>query len=152
MSRSSTTGSGCTRPWAIGPRPRPGPPWKESACVQPRDVLIPSLHSSGGSPGGMPRRPGAQARSMLERVARAIAEADGGDFDAEPARYRRLAVAALGPLAHPTAAMIDAAHGAVWFDAGWAIDNASDFRKAARAMIEAGLHEQEGKGSEGSVL
>ena len=100
----------------------------------------------------MPRRPGAQARSMLERVARAIAEADGGDFDAEPARYRRLAVAALGPLAHPTAAMIDAAHEAVWFDAGWAIDNASDFRRAARAMIEAVLHEQEGKGSEGSVL
>src|SRR3954447_3413343 len=57
----------------------------------------------------------AQARSTLERVARAIAEADGGDFDAEPARYRRLAVAALGPLARPTAAMIDAAHEAVWF-------------------------------------
>jgi hypothetical protein len=79
---------------------------------------------------------------MLERVARAIAEADGGDFDAEPARYRRLAVAALEPLAHPTAAMIDAAHEAVWFDAGWAIDNRSDFRKSARAMIEAVLREQ----------
>jgi hypothetical protein len=83
---------------------------------------------------------------MLERVARAIAEADGGDFDAEPARYRRLA--ALEPLAHPTAAMIDAAHEAVWFDAGWAIDNRSDFRKAARAMIEAVLREAEGKGPE----
>src|SRR5205814_6154623 len=51
MSRSSTTGSGCTRPWATAPRPRPGPAWKGSACVQPRDVLIPSLHSAGGSPG-----------------------------------------------------------------------------------------------------
>jgi hypothetical protein len=98
--------------------------------------------------GGMPRRRGAQARSRLERVARALAEADGGDFDAEPARYRRLAVAALGPLARPTAAMIDAAHEAVWFDAGWAIDNRSDFRKAARAMIEAVLREREGKGPE----
>jgi hypothetical protein len=55
---------------------------------------------------------------MLERVARAIAEADGSDFDAEPARYRRLAVAGLRPLVHPTAAMVDAAHEAVWFDAG----------------------------------
>src|SRR4051794_25168792 len=50
MSRSSTTGSGCTRPWATAPRPRPGPAWKGSACVQPRDVLISSLHSAGGSP------------------------------------------------------------------------------------------------------
>ncbi|MFL5333688.1 MAG: hypothetical protein ACJ8H8_11030 [Geminicoccaceae bacterium] len=84
---------------------------------------------------------------MLDRVSRAIAEAEGDDFDVEPARYRRLAVAALRPLAQPTAAMIDAAHEAVWFDAGWAIDNRSDFRKA-KAMIEAVLREQGGKGSE----
>ena len=31
-------------------RPRPGPAWKGSSCARPRDVLIPSLHSLGGSP------------------------------------------------------------------------------------------------------
>src|SRR6187397_2589283 len=47
MSRSSTTGSVCTRPWATAPRPRRGPAWKGSTCARPRDVLIPPLHSSG---------------------------------------------------------------------------------------------------------
>ena len=48
--------------------------------------------------------------NMINQIAHAIAEADGSDFQAEPARYRRLAVAALQPLANPTDAMIDAAH------------------------------------------
>src|SRR4051794_25980799 len=48
--RSSTTGSACTRPWATAPRPRRGPAWKGSPCARPRDVLISSLHSSGGAP------------------------------------------------------------------------------------------------------
>src|SRR4051812_17946079 len=50
MSRSSITGSACTRPWATAPRPRRGPAWKGSTCARPRDVLIPPLHSSGGGP------------------------------------------------------------------------------------------------------
>src|SRR5436309_8688048 len=50
MSRSSTTGSACTRPWATAPRPRRGPAWQGSTCARPRDVLIPPLHSSGGGP------------------------------------------------------------------------------------------------------
>jgi hypothetical protein len=82
---------------------------------------------------------------MLDRVGRAIAEAEGGDFDADPARYRRLAVAALGPLARPTEAMINAAHEAVWFDAFWAINSRNDFKKAVNAMLKAALHEQDDK-------
>ena len=61
--------------------------------------------------------------SMIERVGQAIAVADGADFQADQTRYRRLAAAALKPLLHPTEAMIDAAHEAVWFDAYWAINN-----------------------------
>ena len=78
-------------------------------------------------------------------MGRAIAEADGGDFDTDPVRYRRLAITALEPLARPTEAMINAAHEAVWFDAYWAINSRNDFKKAARAMINAALHEGEGK-------
>jgi hypothetical protein len=66
---------------------------------------------------------------MVDLVGRAIAEAHGGDFQADPARYSRLAVAALKPLANPTDAMIDAAHEAVWFDAYWAINSRSDFQR-----------------------
>jgi hypothetical protein len=54
---------------------------------------------------------------MVDLIGHAIAEADGSDFQADPVRYRRLAVAALKPLANPTDAMIAAAHEAVWFDA-----------------------------------
>src|SRR5713101_4532934 len=50
------------------------------------------------------------AVNMVDRIAHAIAEADGGDFQADLARYRRLALAALQSLASPTEAMIDAAH------------------------------------------
>src|SRR4051812_6528239 len=38
------------QPSAIAPRPRRGPAWKGSPCVQPHDALIPHLHSTGGSP------------------------------------------------------------------------------------------------------
>ncbi len=47
---SSTTGSACTRPSAIAPRPRRGPAWKGSPCLQLHDALIPPLHAEGGSP------------------------------------------------------------------------------------------------------
>jgi hypothetical protein len=40
--------------------------------------------------------------------------------------------------------MIDAAHGAVWFDAEWAINNRRDFKKAVRAMVEAAMKEGTG--------
>src|SRR6185295_12712221 len=49
-SKSSTIGSVCIRPSAIAPRPRRGPAWKGSPCVQPHDALISPLHSTGGSP------------------------------------------------------------------------------------------------------
>lgn len=75
--------------------------------------------------------------NMIDRIAHAIAEADGGDFQADPARYRRLAVAALQPLTSPTEAMIEAAHQAVWFDAAWAVNNRRDFKRAVKAMITA---------------
>ena len=75
---------------------------------------------------------------MVNQVARAISKADGAAFETDPARYRRLALAALKPLTQPTEAMVDAAHEAVWFDAFWAI-NSADFKKAVRAMIRAAI-------------
>src|SRR5713101_4366343 len=75
------------------------------------------------------------AVNMVDRIAHAIAEADGGDFQADLARYRRLALAALQSLASPTEAMIDAAHQAVAFDDAWAINNRSDFKRAVKAML-----------------
>jgi hypothetical protein len=76
---------------------------------------------------------------MIDQVGRAIAIADGADFVSDPARYRRLALAALKPLTRPTEGMIDAAHEAVWFDAFWAINSRADFKKAVRAMIRAAM-------------
>jgi hypothetical protein len=76
---------------------------------------------------------------MIDQIAIAIAKADGADLRADPARYRRLALAALKPLAQPTATMIDAAHEAVWFDNYWAINSRRDFQKAVRAMIRAAM-------------
>jgi hypothetical protein len=104
-----------------------------SACGEsPESVNLMSRHT-------------VQVKSMIDRIGRAIAEADGGDFQADSTRYRRLAVAALKPLARPTDAMIDAAHKAVWFDAYWAINSRSDFKKAVRAMITAAVDEHEGR-------
>ena len=77
--------------------------------------------------------------SMVDQVGTAIAKADGGRFESDPARYRRLALAALKPLTRPTEAMVDAAHEAVWFDAFWAINSRADFKKAVRAMIRAAM-------------
>jgi len=73
-------------------------------------------------------------RSMVDIVGSAIAEADG-DFQTDPNRYRRLAMAALAPLAKPTEDMIDAAHAAASFDAQWAINSRRDFRRVVKAMI-----------------
>ena len=82
---------------------------------------------------------------MVDRIAHVIAEADGGDFQADLARYRRLALAAaaLQPLASPTEAMIDAAHRAVSFDDAWAINNRSDFKRAVKAMLAASAVKRE---------
>ena len=77
--------------------------------------------------------------SMVDQVGTAIATADGADFESDPARYRRLALAALKPLTRPTEAMVDAAHEAVWFDAFWAINSRADFKKAVRAIIRAAM-------------
>ena len=83
----------------------------------------------------MPKKPIATMPPMVVQIAEAIAEADGGDFHADPIRYRRLALAALRPLEKPAESMIDAAHEAVWSDGFWAINSRRDFRKAVRAMI-----------------
>jgi len=77
---------------------------------------------------------------MIDQVAWAIATADGASFDADPIRFRKLALAALKPLARPTDAMVDAAHEAVSFDDAWAIRGRADFRKAVRAMIKAAMN------------
>ena len=73
--------------------------------------------------------------NMIDQIAHALAEADGADFQADSARYRRLAGAALQPLANPTDAMIDAAHKAASFDDLWAINNRRDFKRAVKAML-----------------
>jgi hypothetical protein len=78
---------------------------------------------------------------MIDLIASAIAMEDGAAAEADPDRYRRLAVAALKPLATPTEAMIDAAHEAVWSDNFWAINSRRDFRKAVRAMILAAMND-----------
>ena len=83
----------------------------------------------------MPKQNVAKPTAMIDRMALAIAAADGQLPTADPSRYRRLALAALKPLAVPSEAMIDAAHNAVWFDAEWAINNRRDFQRAVRAMI-----------------
>jgi hypothetical protein len=83
----------------------------------------------------MPNKPAGKVAIMIDQIAEAIAKADGGDLRADSARYRRLAQAALKPLAKPTEAMIDAAHEAVWFDNFWAINSRRDFQKAVKAMI-----------------
>jgi hypothetical protein len=81
------------------------------------------------------------AMSMLDQIAGAIATVDSARLEDDPERYRRLALAALKPLANPTGAMIDAAHEAVWSDANWAINSRADFKKAVRAMIRAAMAE-----------
>jgi hypothetical protein len=89
----------------------------------------------------MPKQQVAAAMTMVDRIALALAKADGEVLTQDPARYRRLAMAALKPLAVPSEAMIDAAHQAVWFDAKWAINSRRDFRRAVRAMITHAISE-----------
>ena len=84
-------------------------------------------------------RPASSSTSMLDQVARAVATADGTQFENDPARYRKLALAALRPLAKPTEEMVDAAYEAVRFDEHWAVNSRRDFRKGARAMILAAI-------------
>jgi hypothetical protein len=83
----------------------------------------------------MAKKSAGTVTTMINRIAQAIAEADGAEVRADPARYQRLALAALKPLMKPTEGMIDAAHLAVWSDAYWAINSRRDFQKAVRAMI-----------------
>src|SRR4051794_36116571 len=48
--RSCTIGSACTQPWATALRLRRGPAWRRSPCALRRDILISSLHTTGGGP------------------------------------------------------------------------------------------------------
>jgi len=95
----------------------------------------------------VPKQRVAVADTMFDRMAPALAKADGQALAEDPARYRRLALAALKPLAVPSEAMIDAAHQAVWSDAFWAINSRRGFRRAVRAMITYAIREGEGAGS-----
>jgi hypothetical protein len=76
---------------------------------------------------------------MLDQIAHALADADGAAFDADRARYRKMALAALKPLTRPTETMVDAAYEAVRFDESWAINSRADFKKAVRAMVRAAM-------------
>lgn len=79
--------------------------------------------------------------TMLDEITSADTKADDGDLHADLVRYRRLALAALKPLAKPIEAMIDAAPDAVQFDNIWATNTRRDFRKAVRAVILAAMKE-----------
>ena len=79
---------------------------------------------------------------MIDKIAHAIAEADDSTFQTASARYRRLAAAALQPLANPADAMIDAAHKAASFDDIWAINSRRDFKRAVKAMLAASVIKQ----------
>jgi hypothetical protein len=83
----------------------------------------------------MAKRSTSAEAPMLDQLAGALTKADGATFDADPARYRRLAHAALKVLARPTEDMIDAAYEAVRFDEHWAVNSRRDFRKGVRAMM-----------------
>jgi hypothetical protein len=91
----------------------------------------------------MPRCTG-ESGTMIDRIGRAIAAADNGDFEADNPRYRRLAAASLKALSRPPEAMVDAAYQAVWFDDHWAINGRRDFKKAVKAMITFAVREYEG--------
>ena len=78
-------------------------------------------------------------RTWFEPLQRHLGRASAG---ADSTRYRRLALAALKPMANPTEAMIDAAHEAVWFDAAWAVNSRRDFRRAVKAMFAAAVSER----------
>ena len=82
---------------------------------------------------------------MIDQIAAAIAEADGSGFEKDRAKYRRLALAALQPLANPTDAMIDAAHQAASFDDIWAINSRRDFKRAVKAMLATPAVKHDGK-------
>jgi hypothetical protein len=86
-------------------------------------------------------RSSSPATSMIEQITRAIATADGARFEDDPVRFPKPASAALKPLARPAEAMVDAAHVAVWWDAYWAINSRTDFRKAVRAVIKVAVKE-----------
>jgi hypothetical protein len=79
----------------------------------------------------------ALATTMVDQIGRAIATADEAEFEDDPGRFRRLALAALKPLTRPTEVMVDAAYEAVRFDEHWAVNSRRDFRKAVRAMANA---------------
>lgn len=87
----------------------------------------------------MPRSPLPTTTARVEQIARVIATADGAEFKDDSARFRRLALAALKPLARPTEAMVDAAYEAVQFDVFWGINSRRDFTKAVRAMMLAAM-------------
>ena len=78
----------------------------------------------------LPRQSDAANGTTVDLIGRAIAKADFADFQADTERCRRLGLAALGPLAKPTDAMVDAAS----FDAHRAIDSRRDFRRAAQVL------------------
>lgn len=92
----------------------------------------------------MPKQRLAKPATMVDRIAKALAKADDKVFAPDPARYRRLALAALKTLTIPTETMIDAAHAVVWFDDAWGIDNRGDFQRAVRAMIKQAIAEGQG--------
>ncbi|MGA3004452.1 MAG: hypothetical protein ABSE20_22280 [Acetobacteraceae bacterium] len=89
----------------------------------------------------MPNHQPNQPAAIAERIALALAKADGKALQADPDRYRRLAIAALKSLLIPTESMIRAAHAAVQFDIAWAIDTHADFRRAVTAMISFAIAE-----------
>ena len=83
----------------------------------------------------------ASSNDFLERLARTLVKNDQSEFAENSERFRLLARAAMTELQKPTPDMILAAYEAVRFDEGWAINSRRDFKKGAKAMIDAALND-----------
>ena len=75
--------------------------------------------------------------SMIERVARAIAEANMEDFDETPFLHEAMAIAAIEAMGEPTDEMIEAG-----VTADWGKTLGSRATGTYRAMIHAALNEK----------
>jgi hypothetical protein len=87
----------------------------------------------------MPRRTG-ESGTMIDRIGRAIAAAENSDFEADKARYRRLAAASLKPLTRSSETMVDAAYQL----SGLTTNSRRDFKKAVKTMIIFAMRECDG--------
>lgn len=86
---------------------------------------------------------------MIERVARAVFVELGWEgvgahpsFEHDQQLWHKAARAAISAMREPTEDMIEGAYHAATFNDRWTIEDADDYRKAHRAMIDEALNEK----------